>query len=57
VGCRNCSKAIGGLRKILAALDQGKPAAVSEAMLAHLDAAEQALAAALDKNRRDRTAA
>lgn len=35
---------IAGLRTILAALHQGKPAPVSTAMLAHLDAAERAVA-------------
>ena len=39
-------KVIAGLRGILAALDEGKPAAASAAMLAHLEAAERALTAA-----------
>lgn len=50
-------KVIVGLRNILAALDEGKPAAVSAAMLAHLEAAEQALTAALEQPRGNRTAA
>jgi DNA-binding GntR family transcriptional regulator len=50
-------KALAGLRKILVALQEGKPAKVSAAMLAHLDATEQALAAVLENTRRKRTAA
>jgi DNA-binding GntR family transcriptional regulator len=50
-------KVIVGLRNILAALDEGKPTAVSGAMLAHLDAAEQALTTALEQSRRNQTAA
>jgi len=37
-------KALAGLRNILAAVEGGKPAAASEAMLAHLDATERAVA-------------
>jgi len=47
-------KVITGLRRILTALTGGKAAAVSAAMLVHLDAAERALAAALETNHRDR---
>jgi DNA-binding GntR family transcriptional regulator len=50
-------KVIIGLRNILAALDDGKRAAVSAAMLAHLEAAEEALTAALELRRGNRTAA
>ena len=48
-------KAIAGLRKILDALQGGKPAAVSAAMVTHLEVAEQALAAVLENTQRDRT--
>jgi DNA-binding GntR family transcriptional regulator len=48
-------KAIAGLRKILDALQGGKPAAVSAAMLSHLENAEQALAAVLESTQQDRT--
>ena len=48
-------KAIAGLRKILDALQGGKPAAVSAAMLSHLETAEQALAAVLENTQHDRT--
>jgi DNA-binding GntR family transcriptional regulator len=48
-------KAIAGLRKILDALQEGKPAAVSAAMLSHLEAAEQAVAAVLENTQHDRT--
>ena len=47
-------KAIAGLRKILDALQGGKPAAVSAAMLSHLETAEQALAAVLESTQNDR---
>jgi DNA-binding GntR family transcriptional regulator len=40
-------KVIGGLTNILAALEAGKPAVVETAMRAHLEAAEDALTAAL----------
>jgi DNA-binding GntR family transcriptional regulator len=50
-------KVIVGLRNILAALDEGKAAAVSAAMLAHLEAAERALTIALEQPRGHRTAA
>jgi DNA-binding GntR family transcriptional regulator len=40
-------KVIAGLTNILAALEAARPAAVATAMLAHLEAAEEALAAAL----------
>jgi DNA-binding FadR family transcriptional regulator len=50
-------KVIVGLRNILAALDEGKRAAVSAAMLAHLEAAEEALTAALEQRRVNRSAA
>jgi len=50
-------KALAGLRKVLAALEGGNPAAVSAAMLSHLEAAEQALAAALETTQSKRTAA
>jgi DNA-binding GntR family transcriptional regulator len=48
-------KAIAGLRKILDALQGGKPAAASAAMLSHLEAAEQSLAAVLENTQHDRT--
>ena len=48
-------KAIAGLRKILDALQGGKPAAASAAMMAHLEAAEQVLAAMLESMQHDRT--
>jgi len=48
-------KAIAGLRKILDALQGGKPAAASAAMMAHLEAAEQVLAAMLESIQHDRT--
>jgi DNA-binding GntR family transcriptional regulator len=48
-------KAMAGLRKILDALQGGKPAAVSAAMLSHLETAEQALAAVLENTQHDRT--
>ena len=48
-------KAIAGLRKILEALQGGKPAVVSAAMLSHLEVAEQALAAALENTQHDHT--
>ena len=48
-------KAIAGLRKILEALQGGKPAIVSAAMLSHLEVAEQALAAALENTQHDHT--
>ena len=47
-------KAIAGLRKILDALQGGKAAAVSAAMLSHLETAEQALAAVLENTRHAR---
>ena len=47
-------KAIAGLRKILDALQGGKPAAVAAAMLAHVETAEQALAAVLENTQHDR---
>lgn len=50
-------KVIAGLTKILAALRDGNATAVTAAMLAHLDAAEQALLATLDNSGHDRTAA
>ena len=50
-------KVVAGLHKILAALRDGNAATVTAAMLAHLDAAEQALAATLDNSGRDRAAA
>jgi DNA-binding GntR family transcriptional regulator len=48
-------KAIAGLRKILEALQGGKPAVASAAMLSHLEVAEQSLAAALENTQHDRT--
>jgi DNA-binding GntR family transcriptional regulator len=48
-------KAIAGLRKILDALQGGKPAVASAAMLSHLEATEQSLAAALENTQHDRT--
>jgi DNA-binding GntR family transcriptional regulator len=48
-------KAIAGLRKILDALQGGKPAAASAAMMSHLEVAEQSLAAVLENTQRDRT--
>jgi hypothetical protein len=45
------------LRNILVALDEGKRAAVSAAMLAHLEAAQEVLTAALEQRRVKRTAA
>ena len=48
-------KAIAGLRKILDALQGGKPAVASAAMLSHLEAAEQSLAAALENTQHDLT--
>ena len=48
-------KAMAGLRKILDALQGGKPAAVSAAMLSHLETAEQALATVLENTQHDRT--
>ena len=50
-------KAIAGLRKILDALQGGKAAAVSAAMLTHLETAEKALAAVLESTRHDRASA
>ena len=50
-------KVIVGLHKILSGLRDGNSATVTTAMLAHLDAAEQALAATLNNSGRDRTAA
>lgn len=50
-------KVIAGLHKILSALRDSNAAAVTTAMLAHLDAAEQALAATLSSPDHDRTAA
>lgn len=50
-------KVLVGLRTLLAALRSGKPAAVAAAMTAHLEAAEQALLAALEQANSDRTAA
>ena len=47
-------KAIAGLRKILDALQGGKAANVSAAMLSHLETAEQALAAVLENTQRGR---
>lgn len=47
-------KAIAGLKKILAALQAGKASAVSAAMLEHLDATEQSIAAALANEGRER---
>jgi hypothetical protein len=48
-------KAIAGLRKILDALQGGKPAVVSAAMVFHPETAEQALAAVLESTQHDRT--
>jgi len=48
-------KAIAGLRKVLDALQGGKPAAASAAMLSHLEVGEQSLAAALESTQHDRT--
>jgi DNA-binding GntR family transcriptional regulator len=48
-------KAIAGLRKILDALQGGKPAAASAAMMAHLEVAEQVLGAMLESMQHDRT--
>ena len=50
-------KVLAGLHKILAALRDQDSAAVTAAMLAHLDAAEQALSATLNDSDRDLTAA
>ena len=47
-------KAIAGLRKILDALQGGKPAAVAAAMLSHVETAEKALAAVLEDAQQDR---
>jgi DNA-binding GntR family transcriptional regulator len=47
------TKVIAGLRRILAALVSGKPAAVTAAIMVHLDAAERAFAAALETSSRD----
>jgi len=46
-------KVLSRLRDILAALQSGRAAAVSAAMLAHLEAAEEALTAALNDTRHD----
>jgi DNA-binding GntR family transcriptional regulator len=48
-------KAIAGLRKILDALQGGKPAAASAAKQTHLEATEEALAGALQNTQHDRT--
>ena len=48
-------KAISGLRKVLEALQGGKPAAASAAMHTHLEVSEQALVAVLETAQQDRT--
>ncbi len=48
-------KALAGLRKMLAALQAGKPAGVSAAMLDHLEATQHAIAAALAKAKQNRS--